>query len=267
MTFQGKRFQDREFDVHLAPFAPETLEVFLQIELPQAMTKPAFGLEAIVVPGLSIGEFYHSIQDDLKSLVAEAGSEFVFSGPPEHQVPEDFYWSAGGGIIQVKDLDSALAALELIIDQGEGAGGGLDDGDDSYFAEHSEVAHYFRFNEIKMGRRYAAGDRPANPPTGKPMAVDFTAVYPIKPDCKATDFAADPTLAELNDRFNRTYSLMLRQLEEGFNGNPKVLYTAIMNAMHGLSGQAVAIMQIPLPNDPQGRNAAPTFEWNDPPLP
>ena len=44
----------------------------------------------------------------------------------------------------------------------------------------------------------------------------------------------DSQLSELNDRFNRTYSLMLQELEEALNGNPEVLFTATMDGMHGL---------------------------------
>lgn len=261
MEFHGKEFGDRQFDIDLASFSEAAIDIFLQIEFPQQLAR-ATTLETFVVEGFTIGQFYTSIKDDLKSLCAQAGDEkLVFTGEEAHQIPEDYYWGGGGGIIKVKSLDTALAAMDLIIDQGEGTPGSLNDPDGDFFAEPTEVAHYFRFNEIRQKQRYAAGDRPTDPPSGPAMEVDYDAVYVVKPNCKAADFKDDPTLAMLNDRFNSAYTLMLRQLEEAFGGNPQVLYVAIMDGMHGLADLAVAIMQIPVPNDPQQRRAAPTFEW------
>ena len=56
---------------------------------------------------------------------------------------------------------------------------------------------------------------------------------------------------------------MLLQLQEALSGNPKVLYTAIMNGMHNLSPIASQIMALPIEGDAQGRHGCPTFEWLD----
>lgn len=57
---------------------------------------------------------------------------------------------------------------------------------------------------------------------------------------------------------------MLLQLEEAMNGNPKVLYTAIMNGMHSLTPIAREMMSTPIEGDAAGRHACPTFEWVEP---
>ena len=67
-----------------------------------------------------------------------------------------------------------------------------------------------------------------------------------------------------SEAFNRQYSLMLLQLEEALNGNPKVVYTAIMNGMHALSDLALRLVALPIPGDPQQRHGCPTYEWVDP---
>lgn len=239
------------------------------VELPENLRPQAAALDFLVVPGYTIGGFYRGIVDDLETLCTERGEPFVFSGDPALQVPDDLYWGSGGKVIQVKNLETARKALELIIDQGEGTEGALDVEDNTYFQKENEneVAHYYRFNEIRQGHRYAGTDRPKDPPSGLAFTVDYAATYPIKPDCKAMEYASDPNLRSLNDQFNRDYSHMVLQLNEGFNGNSKVLYSAIMNDMHGLPAKAALIMQMPVPGDPQRRNAMPTFEWVPPVMP
>lgn len=45
-----------------------------------------------------------------------------------------------------------------------------------------------------------------------------------------------------------------------FCGDPKALYPAIMNDMHGILGLAYQIVRIPIQDDPNGETGAPTFE-------
>lgn len=261
LEFKGQQFADRQFDIHLAAFSPQSIEAFLQIELPEELHRPpAAFVENLVIEGSTIGEFYRGLKRDLENLCTEAGEGFVFTGKFEHQVPPHSYWSAGGGIIQVTDLKTALKALDLIVDQGEGASGTTNALGSGYFRNPSDVAHYFRFNEIKQQRLYRASDHPSDAPSGDEFAVDYFAIHPIKTDCRPADFEGDPKLSELNNRFNRTYSLMLQEIGEAFNGNPDVLFSATMDGMHGLRDIAVAMMQIPLPRDPH-HHAAPTFQW------
>lgn len=265
LEFDGACFRDREVDIHLARFSPETLLTFLQIELP-ANFPPAPGAlktPEIAVPGFTIGEFYNGIKDELAAICRKYGEKAVFTGDPKRQVSQEYYWSGGGRPIKVVDLASATKAIGVICDQGEGADGTILDGDRHFFGQPEEVAHYFRFNEIYVGRRYRPTDPIHAAPSGAPLPVDFDAVFPIKPDCKAVDFRGDAQLTALNDKFNATYSLMLVQLEEGFGGNPAVFYTAIMNGMHGLPAIARTMVQIPIPGDAAGRHAAPSFEWID----
>lgn len=268
LEFDGRGFHDREVDIHLAPFSPAALLTFLQIELPEGFPPAGSAVRApeIAVPGLTIGEFYAGIKEDLARLCREHGEKAVFCGDPKRQVTEEYYWSGGGRPIRVVNLSTASKAIDVICDQGEGADGTIYDGDRQFFGQPAEVAHYFRFNEIYVGRRYRPTDHVHAPPTGEPLQVDYDAVYPIKPDCKSADFRGDAQLTALNDKFNATYSLMQAQLEEGFGDNPAVFYTAIMNGMHSLPAIARVMVQLPIPGDPASRHASPSFEWIEPAL-
>lgn len=264
MEFNGKGFRDREFDVHLARFSRPTINVFRKIEMPDWGDELDRNLleAAFPVDGYTIGEFYESIKMDLINLCKRYPDRAIFSGNPAHQISEDYYWGGGGKPIEIRHLKNAIEAIDEIIEQGEGAHNSRWDGDHNVFEQREELAHYFRFNEIYYERYYKPTDPLKAKPSGEPLEVDYKAVYPIKADCKASDFEDSPELSQLNLDFNRKYSLMLRQLEEGFNGNPKVFYTAIMNGMHELSPIAYKMVQLRIPGKRQ--NGAPSFEWVEP---
>ena len=257
LMFKGKEFRDREFDINLGALSKENLEIFLKIELPDFLSDvKLLEIKKVIIPGYTIGEFYNGIKNDLTQLVEEYGNDKVFSGKYEHQLTEDYFWKARGKISIVKNLQDAINAIDLIIEQGEGATISA-----NKITQELYQAHYFKFSEIYHERFYSPDDDPSLPPTGSTFPVDYGNIYPIKTNCKSTDFNEQPELKNLNDRFNYNYSLMLSQLEEGFNGNPKVFYTAIMNGMHNLSPLAIAMMQTPIDGDPENRHGVPSFEW------
>jgi len=149
--------------------------------------------------------------------------------------------------------------LDIVISKGEGAG------DHPPFTpdEPLRMAHYYRFAELHYQRLYQASDDPAKPPTGRPLPIDYSAVYPIKVNPKASDYTPNSRLANLNDAFNSRYTMMLRQLVQALTGTPRVLYTAIMNGMHGSTSTALEMMTTAIPGDPGGRTGCPTFDWLD----
>lgn len=265
LSFKGKAFADRKFKVHLAPFSEETVRTFMAIEQPREpqMKAMAFELKKIEVPEPTIGGFYDSIIALLVQLEHEIGSGGLFTGDPAKQIGEDFYWSAGGKPILVKDLASAIAALNIVIQQGEGTTRSLNDGDQPHFGQPFEVAHFYRFKEILCKRRYAPGDDPRGDPSGAEVSVDYSAVFPIKIDPQQSDYQANAALASMNLAFNRQYSLMLIQLEEALNGEPKTLYTAIMNGMHNLASLALQMVAVPIAQG-AATTGCPSFQWIEP---
>jgi hypothetical protein len=68
---------------------------------------------------LTQGELYSALGDGLRSLAQELGEDGLFIGPPWAQAaPDVFGWPY---LQPVRDLDSALAVLQVIVEQGEGA--------------------------------------------------------------------------------------------------------------------------------------------------
>ena len=266
LEFKGEKFKDREFDINLERFSLSAIDTFMKIELPDNWEeKPTMrGTLKLEVPGYTIGEFYNAIKTKLSELCEETSEEQVFTGDPTHQIGEDYYWSGGGKPFEVSRLKDALDAIDVIIEQGEGASpDSLSDGDDILFGQQEEVAHFFRFNEIFVGKRYKMDDHPRKPPTGEILPIEWDKVYPIKSNCKSADFKTTPQLANLNMQFNQHYTLMVKGIEEALQGNRKSLYSAIMNDMHGMARIAYQMVQIPIQGDKDGQTGAPSFELID----
>jgi hypothetical protein len=77
-------------------------------------------------------------------------------------------------------MESAARAQRLIAEQGEGIGGGIYD-------TETELAHYYRFQQLKLGRYYLPRDEP-DAPTGPPLSVDWDAAYPMMANPKLAGY-------------------------------------------------------------------------------
>ena len=195
----------------------------------------------------SIGQFYDAIIDALKQVCDTLGEPAVFTGSPAKQITPDQYYGSEGRLIEVTDLDSALEAMNEIIEQGEGnppKGAGEDEG---YFAlqdfNKRYVAHLYRFYEIFEGRYYADDQRPSDAPDpvaeavstdelpppdlptprGRAIDVDWDAVWPIRPNVKIDDYPIGSEIRDRLEAFARLYSDMLRTLHRAFNGEPQLI--------------------------------------------
>jgi len=256
---------ETDFQVDLRRFSKEAIETFLKIERPApAAADAARTVTRPPQPGMlkagkvaddgaehfySIGEFYRAIEDGLIRLEAEHGPA-LFKGDPARQVTPEFYYSGGGEIIAVTDLASARAAIRLIAEQGEGDGGAIFDYED-------EIAHYYRFQQLVLGRYYREGDV-AGSPSGLPVDVDWDAVYPIKTNARVADYPEGSELRRAAEAFNGEYAGFLALLTRAFQGEPALLNDA-MGGMFRLKDLAGQLMRQPL--DAAGTDhAAPTFE-------
>jgi hypothetical protein len=249
---------DRSLEIHLVPFGAEALELFLRIERPASADAPPQSDEY-----RTIGQFYAAIEAGFRALCDEIGEAEVFRGAGERQI-RDVHLSGGGGkVIPVDDLKSALAALTEITEQGEGAARTeVWDGDrDVHHPDHDEVAHFFRIQELRAGRRYQPGDTPRSGPTGEEIAVDPDGVLPMRHNPRTSDYPEGSPVRVAQEEFNQTYSLLLYLLDLSFNGEPSRLKEAV-GMMYTLRAQAVALMKLPTGD---GRTTAgPPFEYVPP---
>ncbi len=159
----------------LMPFGERALRHFLYLERPEGMElQPAEGFVPTAPPRqqvvtgeimprgqeyTTVGQLYRGIADGFRALVEQTSEAEVFIGLPEAQAtPERFHWPE---LIAVTDLPSALAAVEQIIEQGEGARGDWRD------------AHYGRFLGIwEEFQELRAADPTFDP--ARPVVPAFT---------------------------------------------------------------------------------------------
>ena len=175
-------------------------------------------------------------------------------------VTDEHTYSGSGRIIAVNNLASALVAVEEIVEQGEGAGHvQVWDGDsDVFHPKRDQVAHYYRFQELKLGRRYRRGDTPRTGPTGDPISIDWDSVRPMRTNPRMCDHVQGSPIRVAQEKFNQSYYALLQLLEEAFGGAPRTL-GSLIGAMYSLKAQAQALVQ--MPTEDGLATAGPTFEY------
>jgi hypothetical protein len=245
---------DPSIELSLLPFGKEALGMFLRLEQPAHPGDPAEGDNYE-----TIGQFYGAVEKGLRGLCAELGEERVFTGDPARQVSGGPFAHTAGLLAPVTDLSTALAALEEIVEKGEGAArADVWDGDkDLFHPETKAVSHYYRFQELAVGRRYRPGDTPESGPTGDPVTVDLAGVRPVRPNQRLADHPEGSAIRTAQETFNQTYCKMLQMLEQAFNGNPAMLGMSV-GTMYAAKGQAQSLMAM---QDDDGLAAGPTFEY------
>jgi hypothetical protein len=250
----------------LLPFGEQALRHFLYLERPEGMEHqdadgfvPAAPQRAPVdaddpLPHgqefATVGHLYRGIADGLRGLVARLGEPAVFVGSPRAQAtPELMQWPQ---VIAVTDLASALAAVEEIIEQGEGARGDW------------RQAHYGRFlgiwEEFQALRRTDPSFEPAYPvvPAYSSQPFDITAPVPI---------VADPQARLVRELADLAYETLLHLLLRFFTHTDETdeqLATLVNAAISTMAGAhpplATAMTRLPAGQAHPGRTAGYAFQ-------
>jgi len=238
----------RPLNVSLLPFSKESVKVFMAIEAPETPSKDWNTNGGIA----TVGQLYATVRNALISVSEEVGEVELFKGYPARQLDAGDYYGAGGRLAPIDCLAEALAAIDIIAQQGEGRVQMSNlTGDDVRFGQRKEVAHYYRFQEI-LEERFYDRDDDVDLPTGPRFSVDWSAVRPIgQPDAPhpPAEFAA--VLAA----FEATYAALLEALHHGFNGDKPALLDAVP-LMQRLKTKATEIMRIEIGG---GKTCVPPF--------
>jgi len=250
----------------LLPFGGDSLTHFLYLERPEGMERvdaaefvpaapppePVAGPE--VMPRLqgflTVGHLYRGIEQGLSDLASRLGEPVLFVGEPRAQAtPERFRWPQ---LIAVTDLASARAALDEIIEQGEGARGDW------------RPAHYTRFfgiwNEYQKLREQDPFFEPARPvlPAFTQQPYDLEQPQPQ---------SADPLTREVAELFNLGYEVLLQLLTRFFTHTDETdeQLDALVQAAFGLMAGVLkplgtALTRLPFGPESPDHTAGPAFE-------
>ena len=146
----------------------------------------------------TVGHLYRSIEAGLVRLVGKYGEEHVFIGPPRAQAsPASFGWP---DLVPIRDLETAGAAIERIVEQGEGARGDW------------ASAHYGRFVGVLEDYLAATAADPDFQPAHPVSAAGVRPVDGVEP----TVYITDPVTADVSDLFNVVYELLLQMIARYF---------------------------------------------------
>ena len=196
--------------VKLAPFSRAVVQHFVFLERPATSREPeGEGFEPelqfrrgttrdritpMAMDYETVGSFYERLEDALRSFHAAHGAE-AFIGDPALQLGQSEMPLPG--VAPVKCLPTALAALDAIVAQGEGA------------PEHSENSHFTRFLRV---REELAALQAAAPDVQRSHPAATNPV--LRPPLRATGrvWIEDEEAAVTVDVANTCYAVMLRLL-------------------------------------------------------
>ncbi len=250
----------------LLPFGEASLKHFLYLERPEGMQLvDAEGFIPCVPPRApvaddevfprgqefqTVGHLYRGIADGLRHLAETMGEDRLFIGNPEAQAtPELLRWPQ---LIAVTGLDSAIAAVEEIIEQGEGARGDW------------QNAHYGRFFGIWNEYLKLRDEDPAFEPA-RPALAAFT-----RQPFDSTDprpLLGDPQTRQVAEAFNLSYEVLLHLLmrfftrtDESREQQEALIGAAIDLMVNVLAPLGKHLTTLPAGPEFPGRTAGPAFE-------
>lgn len=241
--------------VRLAPLTRDTLAHFIYLERPEGMEMAqARGFEsstayqrhppaARITPTAedfdTVGHLYRGIQQGFETLAERLGESALFAGDPAAQLGADIMDLPG--LVTVTDLQSAIHAIDVIIEQGEGG------------RRDSEESHFARF--VAMAGEYDAflHDDPTFVPH-RAIVSDPVMFAPIG-EAPGTHVNASVS-ANVLDLANATYGLMLRLLASGTGmaqGGParrRIEIDGAVGLMHVLHKLSVLLTTLPASTEP-----------------
>jgi hypothetical protein len=200
--------------LRLLPFGQAALQHFVYLERPEGVERgdaegfepageppPPMRPEEVVPRGQDFatqGHLYRSVERGFARLADKLGEDRLFIGPAFHQADEaTFGWP---DLRPISDLEGANRALELIVEQGEGATG------------HWATAHYGRFLSVLGDYQAMRKKDPGFEPTYPVVAAGMRSVEGIEPDVYITD----PITGGCSDLFNAVYELVLQMIARYF---------------------------------------------------
>jgi hypothetical protein len=231
-------------------------DVFMTIEEPEIpiklRVKEIMALSLPITPPpkrfSTIGDFYDAVKNKLREL-----GDGIFRNPASPQVVDNT-WFPASELFPVADVDSACRAIDVIVDQGEGTRASPLD------RPGGRPAHYYRLAQIVYGRMLLEDTSTTEgwSYSGAAVPLNPAGVWNLYPDAKAVDYANGSRERNLVDRFNYSYTNLLRALHTTFNGKPQTLAQAL-----GLMYEQRLLVSdiVSTPVTDTGYFATPTFEY------
>ena len=203
----------------------------------------------------TVGHLYRGIEDGLRYLAQKYGEERLFIGPPKAQIA-DAYFNLPG-LISVTDLTSAVAAIEGIVEQGEGA------------RDDNENSHYGRF--VAIGEQYdqILKDDPNFEP-GRPVMRNPYSILPNDiGDASVANLIEDPVSNDICKLFDGCYELLIHIMgrlllhtEESEAQLTQLSDISVGLMMDVIGPLGEALTTLPAGRSHPGKTAGPSFRFS-----
>ncbi|MFC4871925.1 ferritin-like domain-containing protein [Negadavirga shengliensis] len=163
----------------------------------------------------TIGEFYEALKQKIDEIAPDE-----LPGDPEKQVTSGFFDKSV--LFPILTKQDAINAIDIIVEQGEGTS-------TSPIDFEGEIAHYYRFEEIYVGRALVKDDsvETGYSFSGEEITFDPANIQPLFPNTKASMLAPGSEERRRIDEFNAAYASLLKGLHDTFNGHPEKLNNTI----------------------------------------
>ena len=204
---------------------------------------------AVPEPWRTVGHLYRGIEAGLARLCGRYGEDAVFIGPPAAQaVTATFEWKE---LTAVTGLASASRAIELIVEQGEGARGDW------------VSSHFGRFVGILEDFLAVQAADPGFDPA-RPVEPAYVR---LPPDVASGTLIEDRVTARVADLCNGLYEVILQVLSRYYvhhGETPAELETLARTAKHLMNWVmrplGSVLTTLPIGPSRPGRTAGPAFE-------
>jgi hypothetical protein len=228
-----------EIELRLEGYGPIALKTFMEIERPEKPI-PIVGepVENFPDEDTTIGEFYAALLENFKKLNPRLD--------PRRQIAGPFTWFVMTKIEHVEE------AITLIMAQGEGARGV------PYPRYSRHLSHYYRFKSLAMltELNWDENEKMLHKGNAIPPPPVFT-LAPASPN--GYGLAAPRELRKASDRFEESYSQMLRFLEASWLDGGDKSFIRALEVMFELGARAQTMMRV---STPDGRGYCPSFRYH-----
>jgi hypothetical protein len=150
------------------------------------------------------GRLYRGIEDGVRYLAQKHGEHGLFIGPTGAQTA-DAYFSSLQGLVPVTDLSSAMAAIKVIVEQGEGA------------SHDSKDSHYSKFVSILWEYKQLLVENPNFQPARPVLANPYALLPSDMSDTSDIHLVELESTADLCNLFDGCYELLVQMLGRLFD--------------------------------------------------
>lgn len=235
--------------VGLRRFSKELIEeTFMKIEEPESILEIPVRPHPAAAQSITIGQFYAGV----RTLIV--GRPDLFTGDPGLQVSGFF-----SDDFPVTDVDSALLAIDTIVEQGEGTSM-------SPWDLQKDVAHFYSFQQFSKGMRIVhdnASEFLVSFDPQQPITIndDSDVIQMVDDPPKVSYDEADWRAEQLSTEADASYSKLLRALDSGFNGDPDKVGDAVGTMFEFKSTVGELLQQRLTAGDFAGQFAGPRFRY------